>query len=104
MRLLRGLALNALVNRLLGGRGGHRPGGPSDPYGMAPRYGPRYGPQPPMYPPRRGRGGIFPIPHYSGTTRRGTRVSVGGCCLPIPLMVLTTAGAVTLLSSRSGGR
>jgi hypothetical protein len=36
---------------------------------------------------QRGRasGGLFPFPHYSTRTRRGTRVSVSGCCLPLPL-------------------
>lgn len=39
---------------------------------------------------RRGRFGRFgPIPTYSRTTRRGTQVSVGGCCLPLPLGCLT---------------
>jgi hypothetical protein len=34
----------------------------------------------------RGRGGFFgPFPYYSGRTRRGSRVTVTGCCLPIPL-------------------
>jgi hypothetical protein len=41
-----------------------------------------------------GRGGFFgPMPYYSGRTRRGTRVQVSGCCLPIPLGMLL-AGAV----------
>jgi len=64
-----------LVNRLL--RGGRHPGRYS---GRSTRaYGRR----------RRGRGGFFgPFPHYSGRTRRGSRVSVSGCCLPIPLGVL----------------
>ena len=35
---------------------------------------------------RRGGGfSLFPFPSYSTRTRRGSRVSVGGCCLPIPL-------------------
>jgi hypothetical protein len=48
---------------------------------------------------RRGRGGLFPFPHYSTRTRRGSRVSVSGCCLPIPLMLCLSAlaGARTLL-------
>ena len=40
------------------------------------------------YASRRRSGGfrwLGPMPTYSGRTRRGTRVSVGGCCLPIPL-------------------
>ena len=42
---------------------------------------------------RRGRAGFFgPMPYDSGRTRRGTRVHVSGCCLPIPLgMLLATA-------------
>jgi hypothetical protein len=43
---------------------------------------------------RRGRVGFFgPMPYYSGRTRRGTRVQVSGCCLPIPL-ALAVASAV----------
>jgi hypothetical protein len=41
------------------------------------------------------RGGfrfVGPFPSYSTRTRRGTRVSVSGCCLPIPLVVVTGAG------------
>jgi len=51
---------------------------------------------------RRGRAGFFgPMPYYSGRTRRGTRVQVGGCCLPIPLGMLAAAlGALGLLHRR----
>jgi len=48
----------------------------------------------------RGRAGFFgPMPYYSGRTRRGSRVHVSGCCLPIPLGVLvaTVAGARGLM-------
>jgi hypothetical protein len=39
---------------------------------------------------RRGRAGFFgPLPYYSTRTRRGSRVTVSGCCLPIPLMLST---------------
>ena len=39
-----------------------------------------------------GRGGFFgPMPYYSRRTRGGSRVSVSGCCLPIPLGLLATA-------------
>jgi hypothetical protein len=58
------------------------------------RYG-RYG--------RRGRVGFFgPMPYYSGRTRRGTRVQVSGCCLPIPLAlaVASAAAARALLTRR----
>ena len=42
----------------------------------------------------RGRGGFFgPFPYYSGRTRRGSRVTVTGCCLPIPL-ALVVGGAL----------
>jgi hypothetical protein len=45
----------------------------------APRYG--YGRSR-----RRSRVGFFgPFPTYSTRTRRGSRVTVTGCCLPIPL-------------------
>jgi len=41
----------------------------------------------------RGRGGFFgPMPYYSRQTRGGSRVSVTGCCLPIPLGLLATLG------------
>ena len=54
---------------------------------------------------RRGRFGFFgPIPQYSTTTRRGTRVSVGGCCLPLPIgcltIVATTVGAAAVSIAR----
>ena len=51
-----------------------------------------YGRRSPYYSGRqRGSGGFFgPVPYYSGRTRRGSRVTVGGCCLPIPLGVLAT--------------
>lgn len=43
-----------------------------------------------------GRSGfrITPIPHYSTTTRGGTNVSCGGCCLPIPIGCLASVVAV----------
>lgn len=55
-------------------------------------YGSRYARRP-----RRSSGfGLFgPVPTYTRRTRRGSRVSVGGCCLPIPLM-LTVGGAYSL--------
>jgi hypothetical protein len=41
----------------------------------------------------RGRGGFYgPFPYYSRRTRGGSRVTVSGCCLPIPFGVLTVAG------------
>lgn len=49
---------------------------------------------------QRGRAGVFgPFPSYSTRTRRGSRVTVSGCCLPIPLLLTVgaTVGARTLL-------
>lgn len=60
-------------------------------YGRS-RYGSRYGSGR-----RSSRGGLFPLPHYSTRTRRGNRVSVGGCCLPIPLTLVAAAGALARL-------
>jgi hypothetical protein len=52
--------------------------------------------------PRRGRVRfVGPFPTYSTRTRRGSRVSVSGCCLPIPLaLALGTATAVRVLLHR----
>lgn len=37
-----------------------------------------------------GRAGMFgPVPYYSTRTRRGTQVSVGGCCLPLTVGMLS---------------
>ena len=33
-----------------------------------------------------------PFPSYSTRTRRGSRVRVSGCCLPIPLGLVLGAG------------
>jgi hypothetical protein len=57
-----------------------------------------------------GRGGhrsglrMLPFPRYTTRTRRGTNVSVGGCCLPIPIGCLTTtvlAGAAAVVAGRA---
>lgn len=44
----------------------------------------------------RRRGGrmrmVGPFPTYSTRTRRGSRVTVSGCCLPIPLALAAGAG------------
>jgi hypothetical protein len=48
---------------------------------------------------------MLPFPSYSTRTRRGTNVSVGGCCLPIPIGCLTTtvlAAATAVVVGRSG--
>ena len=59
------------------------------------RYGSRYGGR------SRGRGGFFgPMPYYSRRTRGGSRVSVTGCCLPIPLGLLVLSGLGTRLLLR----
>lgn len=44
------------------------------------------------------RGGgfrAFPFPSYSTRTRRGTNVTVAGCCLPLPLGCLVTVLSVS---------
>jgi hypothetical protein len=65
--MFRALARAFMINRMVRGSRGRRYGG---------RYG--YG--------SRGRGGFFgPMPYYTRRTRGGSRVSVSGCCLPIPL-------------------
>lgn len=43
-----------------------------------------------MTPTRREGFRVFPVPSYSATTRGGTPVSCGGCCLPVPLGCLAT--------------
>lgn len=92
------LARMWLIRRLFGG-GNRRP--------PAYRYGSRYG-SPYGYGrrrPQRSRGnfGFFgPVPTYSTRTRGGTRVSVGGCCLPIPLALsLGGAGLLRVMSRRA---
>ena len=42
---------------------------------------------------------VGPFPTYSTCTRRGSRVTVSGCCLPIPLAlaVSATLGARVLI-------
>jgi hypothetical protein len=67
------LARAFLIRRLFGGRRSNR-------------YG-RYGGS-------RGHGGFFgPLPYYSRRTRGGGRVTVSGCCLPIPLMLTLSLAA-----------
>jgi hypothetical protein len=69
MFILRQLARAFLVNRMLGRRRSRYRG-----YGMR----------------SRGRGGFFgPMPYYTRRTRGGSRVTVSGCCLPIPLVMLS---------------
>jgi hypothetical protein len=89
MGFFRGAARAYVINRLLGGgrhrgygSGRHRGG-----YGYGRQRGYGYGRG------RRSSGGVFPIPHYSRRTRGGSRVTVGGCCLPIPLGVFVVGAA-----------
>jgi hypothetical protein len=78
------LFLAYLFRRMVGGGGRRGWRGPP------PRYG--YGRRRPS------RFGFFgPFPTYSTRTRGGSRVSVSGCCLPIPLALVL--GAV--LAARS---
>jgi hypothetical protein len=80
-----------LLNRFLRGVTGTPPSGyRSSAHPASPRaFGGRRTP--------RGRAGFAgPFPYYSTTTRRGTKVSVGGCCLPIPLTFLAGVAAVTV--------
>ncbi len=72
MPALSWLARSWILSRMFGGGRRRRAG-----------YG--YGRRP------RGRGGLFPFPHYSTRTRGGSRVSVSGCCLPIPLLLVVSA-------------
>jgi len=63
MFILRSLVTRLLIGQLFGG-------------GRRPRRG-------------RGRAGLFgPFPYYQTRTRRGTSVTVGGCCLPFALGML----------------
>jgi hypothetical protein len=71
--MLRQLARAYVINRLLRGSRHRHPAYARSRYGR-----------------RRGRTGFFgPFPYYSGRTRRGSRVTVSGCCLPIPLGVFS---------------
>lgn len=91
-----GLLSSLLRRRLLGRAGGGAYGppvrrGPTSPYAAAPGRRSRR---------RDGFGFVGPFPGYSRTTRRGSRVSVGGCCLPIPLMTVSAASAAAALAHR----
>ena len=115
--LIRGYVLDRLLRALAGRHAAPRPG---PRYGSFPRtrpvqrpYGGRpmqrpYGGRPMQRP--RGRGGFAgPFPYYTTRTRRGSQVSVGGCCLPIPLGFLVGGSGLLLRrlrrhAGRSGGR
>lgn len=76
------------------GRGGPGRFGPG--YDLPGRRGGGYG--------RRSGFRMLPFPGYSTRTRRGTNVTVGGCCLPLPIGCLTTtvlAGAAAVLVGRA---
>ena len=46
--------------------------------------------------------GLFgPFPTYSRRTRGGSRVTVGGCCLPIPLALTLGGVAATVRLARN---
>jgi hypothetical protein len=73
MSILRQLGRAYLINRVT--RGSRRGS-----YARGPLYARR----------SRGRGGFFgPFPYYSRRTRGGSRVTVSGCCLPIPLVMVS---------------
>ncbi|WP_374927971.1 hypothetical protein [Kytococcus sedentarius] len=57
----------------------------TDPLAGAPSADPLSPHADPMAERPRRRGGLFPIPHRTYRTKRGSSVTVGGCCLPIPL-------------------
>ena len=79
MSIFRALARAYVVDRMM--RGGRRPHRRSR-WG-APPPSPWYAPPRPRQ--RSGFGFFGPFPTYSTRTRRGSHVSVSGCCLPIPL-------------------
>lgn len=49
---------------------------------------------------RDGRGGVFPIPHRTWRTRRGSQVTVGGCCLPLPIGCLATTATAAVVAAK----
>jgi hypothetical protein len=49
-----------------------------------------------MTQPRRSGFRLTPVPRYSTTTPRGTHVSCGGCCLPLPLGCLASVIGVAV--------
>ena len=77
--MLKRMIMASVLRRLLGGSRRPPPG-----YGSRPA-------------PRSGFGMRGPFPSYTRTTRRGSQVRVSGCCLPIPLVMLSgTVGSVVL--------
>jgi hypothetical protein len=54
---------------------------------------------------RRGRAGLFgPFPYYTTRTRRGSSVTVGGCCLPLTLGLVSVPLAAGQLAWRRARR
>ena len=78
-----------------------------DPYGPqddVPSRGPRHAGEGGGVPRRGGFGGL-PFPHYTTRTRRGTQVTVGGCCLPLPIGCLAMCvGAGVMLAAHARRR
>ena len=96
MSLLRTLGRAYLANRILRGSRHHRR--------RPPRYHRGWG-APTRYHRRRPRGrtGFFgPLPYHTRQTRGGGRVTVGGCCLPIPLGMLLGSLLLARLAMRRG--
>jgi hypothetical protein len=90
--LLKWLLRAFFFRRLFGGRQRSRGYGGYGGYGGR-GYGGRGGRG---YGGRRQSGGFRffgPFPTYSTRTRRGSRVTVSGCCLPIPLALTIAAAA-----------
>ena len=90
MSLFGSIARAYVVNRLArggGGRSSRRGYGYGSRYGSGSGYGRRGRPA------RSGFGMRGPFPSYSRRTRGGSRVTVTGCCLPIPL-ALALAGTL----------
>lgn len=96
MSLLGSVARAAVARRIMQGGSGRR-GRSSSRYGIG-RSPMRYGSgrSPARYGRGRGQQGGFgmfgPFPTYSRRTRGGSSVSVGGCCLPIPLALTVGSG------------
>lgn len=91
MYFLRRLAIRSLIKRLMrGGRGNYDRG--------------RGGRGQSRYASRGSSGGRFgffgPLPYYSKQTRGGSRVSVGGCCLPLALGMAAVPGAAASVAVR----
>ncbi len=105
MNFLSFIARLLFIRRLLGS--GRQPArrsryGNRYPSAYGGRYASRYGGGFGRPPSRGSRVGFFgPLPYYSRRTRGGGRVSVGGCCLPIPLTFsVALAGLGRLLLTR----